>query len=296
MAKNKITDSLYNDAVKLINEGHSVRSACGKLNIPRTSFRRLVDMKGGIELKNDIEYSILLKTNTIVFIINGDFYPISHNTIEYEKKKILINDLCNRNAFMMNLEEQGEIVDGNLNSVVRNIVHQMNDFVIKDDRFFYKGNEVSGDFFNILKKVSKNKSSNLIKFADNLIENPDPSMILQLYGFIKHNDIKIDDEGYVIAYKAVNLNYHDYHTGKFDNRVGSIVSMNREDVNPDPEVTCSRGLHVGSMSYIAGMYNINNGRLVVCRVNPKDFCSIPVDYDYAKACVCKYTVIDEIHN
>lgn len=296
MAKNKITESLYNDAVKLINGGVSVRSACEQLNIPRTSFRRMLQSKGGVELKNDIEYSVLLKSQNVVFIINGDFYPIQYDSAEYNNKKDLIVDLCNRDTFVMNLEEQGRIVDGNMNSIVRKIVNELNDFKIKDGHFYYKGNEVSHDFFKILKKVSKDKNSNLLKFADNLIQNPDPRMVIQLYEFIQHNDIEIDKDGYVIAYKAVNLGYRDYYTGRYDNSVGQIVSMNREEVNSDPNITCSHGLHVGSMSYITQMYDVSSGRLVVCRVNPKDFCSIPVDYNYAKARVCEYTVIDEIHN
>lgn len=296
MAKNKITESLYNDAVKLINGGVSVRSACEQLNIPRTSFRRMLQSKGGVELKNDIEYSVLLKSQNVVFIINGDFYPIQYDSAEYNNKKDLIVDLCNRDSFVLNLEEQGRIIDGNMNSIVRKIVHELNDFQIKDGHFYYKGNEVSYDFFKILKKVSKDKNSNLLKFADNLIQNPDPRMVIQLYEFIQHNDIEIDKDGYVIAYKAVNLGYRDYYTGRYDNSVGQIVSMNREEVNSDPNITCSHGLHVGSMSYITQMYDVSSGRLVVCRVNPKDFCSIPVDYNYAKARVCEYTVIDEIHN
>lgn len=294
--KNKITDTLFNDAVKLINSGSSVRSTCEQLNIPRTSFRRMLEAKGGVDLKNDIEYSILLKTNNVVFIINGDFYPINYDSLEYEKKKKLIVELCNRDKFMMNLDEQGKIIDGNLNSTVRHIVEQMDDFQIKEGKFYYKGRELDADFFKVLKKVSKNKNSNLMKFADNLIENPDPSMVMQLYGFIQHNDIEIDEEGFVIAYKAVRLDYLDYYSRTYNNRVGEVVKMNRNDVDADPDVTCSHGLHVGSMSYITQMYNISNGRLVVCRVNPKDFCSIPVDYEYAKARVCEYTVIDEIQN
>lgn len=295
MSKSVITESLYNKAINLINGGSSVRAACAELNIPRTSFRRMMSSKGGVKLTNEIEYSILLKSKNIVFIIDGNFYPITYDTSEYNNKKSLIVDLCNRDSFTMNLDEQGKIVDGNLNAVVRNIIHTMNDFEIKDGKYLYKGKELSSDFFKVLKRVSKDKNSNLVKFADMLIENPDPRMVLQLYEFIQHNDIRIDKDGYVITYKAVNLEYLDYHSKTFDNSVGQVVKMDRNDVNNDPEVTCSNGLHVASMSYITQMYNVSSGRLMVCKVKPSDFVSIPVDYDSAKARVCEYEVIDEVN-
>lgn len=295
MSKSVITESLYNKAVDLVNSGKSVRSVCNELNIPRTSFRRMLSAKGGVQLNKEIEYSILLKTKNVVFIIDGNFYPITYDTPEYDRKKALIVELCNRDSFMLNLDEQGKIVDGNLNAIARHIIHSMNEFEIKDGKFFYKGVELSSDFFKILKKVSKNPNSNLVKFADMLIENPDPRMIMQLYEFLGHNDIAIDKDGYVIAYKAVNINYMDYHTRSHYNGIGEVLEMDRKDVDDNPDNTCSNGYHVGSMSYITQIYNPSSGRLVVCKVNPKDFVSIPIDYNFAKARVCKYEVIDEVN-
>lgn len=295
MSKSIITESLYNQAISLINGGISVRAACTELNIPRTSFRRMMSSKGGIKLTNEIEYSILLKSKNVVFIIDGNFYPITYDTNEYNGKKSLIIDLCNRDSFMMNLDEQGKIIDGNLNSTVRKIINSCDEFDVKDGKFFYKGKEVTSEFFKILKRAAKNENSNLTKFANMLVENPDPRMILQLHGFIEHNDISIDKEGYVIAYKAVNINYKDYYSGKYDNSVGCVIEMDRSEVNDNPDETCSNGLHVGSMSYISQMYNPSSGRLVVCKIKPSDFVSIPTDYNFAKARVCKYEVIDELN-
>lgn len=62
-------------------------------------------------------------------------------------------------------------------------------------------------------------------------------------------------------------------------------------MNKKYNYTCSRGLHVGSMSYINKYYIGINNRIIKCKVHPKDFVSIPVDYSGAKARVCEYKVL-----
>ena len=137
--------------------------------------------------------------------------------------------------------------------------------------------------------------SSYIRFLDNLAQNPDQRMQEQLYGFLKHTDVKINEDGMVLAYKAVSHNFKDIHSNTFDNSVGAVVEMPRDEVDDDPENTCSRGLHVAAASYIPqyGRKEYQH-RVVQVLINPKDFVSIPVDYNFAKARVCRYTVAREV--
>lgn len=137
--------------------------------------------------------------------------------------------------------------------------------------------------------------SSYIRFLDNLAQNPDTRMQEQLYGFLKHTDVKINEDGMVLAYKAVSHNFKDIHSNTFDNSVGAVVEMPRDEVDDDPENTCSRGLHVAAASYIPqyGRKEYQH-RVVQVLINPKDFVSIPVDYNFAKARVCRYTVAREV--
>lgn len=137
--------------------------------------------------------------------------------------------------------------------------------------------------------------SSYIRFLDNLAQNPDQRMQEQLYGFLKHTDVKINEDGMVLAYKAVSHNFKDIHSNTFDNSVGAVVEMPRYEVDDDPENTCSRGLHVAAASYIPqyGRKEYQH-RVVQVLINPKDFVSIPVDYNFAKARVCCYTVAREV--
>lgn len=133
----------------------------------------------------------------------------------------------------------------------------------------------------------------LIKFAINLSKNPSQRSIEQLFSFLKVNDMPITEDGCFIAYKAIRADFKDIHSGTFDNSVGTVVSMPREKVNDDPNVTCSTGLHVANYHYACNVFarHTSQDKLVYCSVNPEDVVSIPVDYNNAKMRVCKYKVV-----
>jgi hypothetical protein len=103
--------------------------------------------------------------------------------------------------------------------------------------------------------------------------------------------LPITDDGYFLAYKRVNRNYTDCHSGTFDNHVGKVVEMPREKVNANRNETCSAGLHVCSHSYLS---HYSGDRIVVVKINPKDVVSVPVDYNNAKMRVCRYEVVSEL--
>lgn len=136
------------------------------------------------------------------------------------------------------------------------------------------------------------------KFLKNLYQNPSYRSVRQLYGFLDANDLPITQNGTFLAYKKIRSDYKDIHSGTFDNSVGKTVEMPRFEVEDNPEVTCSSGLHVCSKSYLGcfGSYQPDLDRIVICEVNPADVVSVPTDYHNAKMRVCKYTVIDEMPN
>jgi hypothetical protein len=130
-------------------------------------------------------------------------------------------------------------------------------------------------------------------FVHNLAQNPSRDSRKDLYGFLEACTLPITEDGHFLAYKKVNRNYTDCRSGTFDNHIGKIVEMSREQVNPNRNETCSTGLHVCSRSYL-GCYS--GDRIIVVKVNPKDVVSVPVDYDNAKMRVCRYEVVSELKN
>lgn len=132
------------------------------------------------------------------------------------------------------------------------------------------------------------------KFISNLYKNPSYRSVKQMYGFLEANNLPITQNGTFLAYKKVRGDYFDIHSGTFDNSVGKVVEMPRNQVEDNPEITCSHGLHVCSYGYLEHYSSASDDRIVICEVNPADVVSIPTDYNNAKMRVCKYTVVDEV--
>jgi hypothetical protein len=143
-----------------------------------------------------------------------------------------------------------------------------------------------------------NPITNIVKFMNNLYENPSYRAVNEVFDFIKAANLPISDDGYLIAYKKVRNNYTDCHSGTFNNAIGAKPSMPRNEVNEDKNQTCSNGLHFCSASYLSkfGTYSSKEGadRIVIVKVNPKDIVSVPSDYNNAKARACDYEVIGEV--
>lgn len=136
-------------------------------------------------------------------------------------------------------------------------------------------------------------AEHLIKFLDNLMNNVSKRTIDNLYSFLAFNDIKITDDGCFTAWKVINFDYTDCYTGTIDNSPGQIVTMPRNQVDDNPEVTCSTGLHVCAAHYIPHFGGYNS-RIVKVKVDPKDVISCPIDYNFAKLRTCRYEVLEEI--
>lgn len=161
---------------------------------------------------------------------------------------------------------------------------------------FYKGREVHSSLTERMQKMmSENKEiAHMIKFMDNLYNNPDEHSINELFDFLTRCNLPITDDGCFMAYKMVNNDYTDCHTGKMDNTPGQILFMKRSAVDPDRRNQCSRGLHFCSREYLSSGFG--GGRLMRVKINPKDVVSIPEDYGFSKGRTWKYEVIDEIKN
>lgn len=135
----------------------------------------------------------------------------------------------------------------------------------------------------------------LVKFFERLMANPSYRAVTDFFNFVDHNDIEIDEEGYVIAFRRVRNDYKDFYTGTMDNSVGKTVEMPRNMVNENPEQTCSNGLHIAAKHYIPH-YHGGQGRILKVKVDPADVVSTPSDYSGSKCRVCKFVVLEDITN
>lgn len=135
----------------------------------------------------------------------------------------------------------------------------------------------------------------LCRFMERLMKNPSGRAVKELYRFLESNSLPLSDDGYFLAYKNVREDFKDKHSGTFDNSVGSVCEMPRNEVMDDPNQTCSAGLHFCSIEYLKGFWG-TSGHTMIVKIDPADVVSIPVDYNNSKGRCCKYTVIAEHFN
>jgi hypothetical protein len=147
----------------------------------------------------------------------------------------------------------------------------------------------------------------LVNFLEKLYQNPEKHSREQLYGWMRARpSITITPDGDLIAYKGLGIDesdrdlYLSWHAGTaivngevFENqqipqRIGDTVEMPRSEVQFDPAVGCSTGLHAGTHNY-ASSYGPAKVRVAI---NPRDVVSVPTECDAQKIRVCRYVVID----
>lgn len=135
----------------------------------------------------------------------------------------------------------------------------------------------------------------LLRFVDKLMDNPSKRAVDSLYDFLEYGNLPITEDGDFIAYKKVRPDYKDIHSGTFDNSVGQVVKVARNQVDEDPEQTCSHGLHVCSHEYLAHFGSSGSrDHVMVVKINPANVVAIPKDYNNTKMRVCEYEVIAEV--
>lgn len=175
----------------------------------------------------------------------------------------------------------------------------------ENGKLYLDGDEMhDGLTDQILRFLREGKEKNwnaLVLFYENLLANPNEHSRQQLYGWLARlkGGFAITQLGNLVAYKAVNQDYCSKGTGParvdgvamnghIPNKVGSEITMPRSDVNFDPTLGCSDGLHLGTWSYARGF--IQNGIYLVCIVNPRDVVSVPTECNEEKMRVCAYKV------
>lgn len=168
----------------------------------------------------------------------------------------------------------------------------------------------------IYKQIMKNKTidkTTVENFRKKVNENISPFVKEQLLtwiqymGLVEGETLTIAPDGDLIGYKGVtkspNGKMVSIHSGpgivngekflnvRLENEPGNIVEIDRDIVDDDPATGCSSGLHIGTFSYASSFADTD---VVLCKFDPADVVSVPVDCQAQKVRVCKYEVIDKV--
>ena len=165
---------------------------------------------------------------------------------------------------------------------------------IVNGKVMFEGEEVHGSISKrIIEFMSKGLPFEpLVKFLENLMENPSMQSQQELYDFLEHENLPITEDGCFLAYKAVNSDFKDKWRGTFDNNVGQVCEMRRAKVDDNRGRGCSAGLHAGALNYVANYGSVDAGdNIVIVKINPEDVVSVPSDCNCEKLRTCKYEVV-----
>lgn len=229
----------------------------------------------------------------LVVAIGGDSYEVKVNHPEYANIK---GQLESVEAIDAETEKALLVL---INGEVIEKVKEWSDgkLEIKNGVVLWEGTALQGRLANVLIATAQSGDTEALSrfglFIDKVNQAISFKVTNRLFDFLDANNLRIDSEGDIIGFKVVRANYTDKHSGKFDNSVGQVVSMPRNHVDDRDDVTCSNGLHFCSYDYIKS-FSSGGDRLVLVKVDPRDFVSVPVDYGSTKARVCRYKVIEDV--
>lgn len=165
---------------------------------------------------------------------------------------------------------------------------------IENGQLFFKGELLNGALAKrALGLYSEGKSIKPIElFLEKLSQNPDKEVANQLYRFLTTNNLPLTWDGDFLAYKIVNKDYLDHHSGTIDNSIGKFVKLDRDKCCADPNQLCAPGLHACSKEYF-GNYSMSNSKLIVIKISPKNVVSIPLEYQDTKLRCCAYYCLQD---
>lgn len=260
-------------------------------------------------------YPYIMQGPNIIVVIDGQPKEVSKSHPAYEKIKSAI--------FADDEQTVKDLID------VRESIVKFSEgrITIDGETVFFDGREFHNALAKRMVAIIKEGGiiTPLVRFMENLSENPSMRAVNELYGFLENNNLPITEDGHFLAYKKVNGNFMDVYSGtvlntpasllsekeleqfpmtmgmrkevtvsveqNIDGVLQTVVSMPRNFVDDNRDNTCSQGLHFCSISYLS---NFGGEKTIIVKVNPADVVSIPSDYNNSKGRCSRYVVQSEL--
>ena len=186
-------------------------------------------------------------------------------------------------------------------------------FTVENGRILLDGDPMENAFTRKVLAVLESDSDDwlpLVKFGENILQNPSEYSRSQLFDFLEHNDFAINQDGLIVAYKGVydatgevnggkthrsgrsgatpvSVNDGEAKTGYVYQSLGDTVSMARSLVDDNSGIHCSTGLHISNYEYALSYGQVQ----WVVLVHPANVVSVPNEAGFHKIRCCAYQSI-----
>lgn len=255
-----------------------------------------------------MKHPYIIQGNQVTVVINNKPYVVSKSHPMYSRVLEAIKN--NDETTLENIIDPKKFV---VDSGKGNISIQGDKLFWKDEEFH---NSLAKRMITMLQEGFD--VTPMVNFMENLMQNPSKRAVTELYGFLEKNTLPVTPDGCFLAYKRVRSDYLDCHSNTVLNKPAvymtdedkefikkpgkggvtvtvedgvTVVSMERNKVDDDFTRTCSSGLHFCSRDYLN---HFGGERIIILKINPRDVCAIPNDYNDSKGRTCRYEIVDEI--
>lgn len=237
---------------------------------------------------------------TLSVIIDGRIHVVDSSNKLYKKivKRVIKGKKV---SHLLNLEH---VINKKFSSVTDRVT-------VSKGYVYFDGDEVDWRIQQAILEALESEEENgdwaatpLVRFLDKLYQNPSENSRNQLFDWLERNGFEIQEDGDFLGYKAVNKGEQkgtfvsisegsaisddiQYEFTQIPQVVGSVVTMPRSEVEDNRDVSCSTGLHVGTLNYASSFGG--DTPIIKVRVNPRDVVSVPL-HENDKLRVCRYVV------
>lgn len=229
-----------------------------------------------------MEMAKLTVGKTLIAIIGGVQYKVHPEHPNYDMVK----------AAYLNGDSEAFINTFNKKRTIENVIEENNStnkVELVDGEVRYNGKVLHSV---ITKRVIECYNAgdehykSMLKFIENLMQNPSMRSVDQLYNFLENEYLPITEDGCFLGYKYVYEGYqagHENKDGSYNYYVpGTVHEMPRNEVCDNPDDPCAEGLHVGNLKYAT-----SSSKAIIVKVNPKDVVCVPKN-EPCKVRVCKF--------
>jgi hypothetical protein len=235
----------------------------------------------------------IINQNAITLIIQNRNYRVEKSDSRYAT---IIKNLGGSDEELLNILENRKVKDDAVKA----------GFIITDSSVTYKGEKLPDVLARKIRNIYNEGLPLALfeKFWENLNQNPDNTVLEQLYDFLSYRELPLTSDGHFLAYKGVQSDYYSVmgntetivESGSVDsgghilNSIGAKIKIKRNRMTTNRSVSCDAlSCHCGSLDYARGW----GSRMVIVKVNPKDVVSVPTDCNCQKLRMCEYQVVED---
>lgn len=256
-------------------------------------------LKNGQQCKQEIKMipHILTKTSLVITGLSGqEVTSIDRNNPDFEEIYSIVNEqdisehLLKRLIRLTSPGTRLKEICSEDKTVQMTITEHGTLKIIAGDSEYFPPASLAQAIFQVYELKGDLKP--LANFVAKLANNPRKEVADELWDFINVCGLTLTEDGNFLAYKNVNSDFTSIYDSKTDNTPGTVLSMRRQDVEHNPDKTCSAGLHFAAWGYLS--HYSSGGKTVLLSISPEDVVSIPSDYNNMKGRAWRYKVLREV--